>query len=179
MTMKKILLAFLIMIAATSFAFADTIYLRDGRTIRGTLLGFINGKFVVRLESRYSTNTNADANIDRNRRDEGELQYFRPEEVDRIEIEGRSLEDTRYDTRNVQVTLESNWTDSGVYVRRGERVQVSATGVITVGRTRINPDGLRSTDPTAPLPNVAEGKLIGAIGRDSQAPIIEFGSNHE
>jgi hypothetical protein len=177
--MKKILLAFFILIAAASFAFADTIYLRDGRTIRGTLLGFINGKFVVRLEPRYSTTTNADANIDRNRRDEGELQYFRPEEVDRIEIEGRSLEETRFDTRNVQVTLESNWTDSGVYLRRGERVQVSATGVIIVGRMRINPDGLRSTDPTAPLPNAAEGKLIGAIGRDPQSPIIELGSNHE
>src|SRR5205814_2654724 len=97
---------------------------------------------------------------------------------DRIEIEGRSIDEGN-ETRNVEVTLDSNWTDSGIYLRRGERVQVSATGVITVGRTRINPDGLRSTDPTAPLPNVAEGKLIGAIGRDSQAPIIEFGSNHE
>jgi hypothetical protein len=180
MTMKKILLAFFIMINAASFAFADTIYLRDGRTIRGTLLGFINGRFVVRLENRYTTQTNADSNIDRNRRDnEGELQYFRPEEVDRIEIEGRSLEDTRFETRNVQVTLESNWIDSGVYVRRGERVQVTATGVITVGRMRINPDGLRTTDPTAPLPNAAEGKLIGALGRDPQSPVIELGSNRE
>src|SRR5205085_7443197 len=71
------------------------------------------------------------------------------------------------------------WTDSGIYLRRGERVQVSATGVITVGRSRISPDGLRSTDPTAPLPNVSEGELIGAIGRDASAPIIELGSNRE
>ncbi len=79
----------------------------------------------------------------------------------------------------MQVTLDSNWIDSGVYVRRGARVQVSATGVIMVGRNRITPDGLRTTDPTAPLPNVAEGKLIGAIGDDSQAPIIELGSSRE
>jgi len=64
-------------------------------------------------------------------------------------------------------------------VRRGERVQVSASGVITVGRQRITPDGLRSTDPTAPLPNAAEGKLIGAIGDDPRAPIIELGSSQE
>lgn len=176
--MKKILLALIIIIAAVSLAAADTIYLRDGRTIRGTLLGFVNGRFVVRVEQRYST-TNPDTNVTRTRPNEGDIQYFRPEEVDRVEIEGRSMDEARTETRSVQVTLDSNWTDSGIYLRRGERVQVSATGVITVGRSRISPDGLRSTDPTAPLPNVSEGELIGAIGRDASAPIIELGSNRE
>lgn len=172
--MKRILLAFLIVISAATFAFADTIYLRDGRQIRGTLLGFLNGRFVVRVENQGS---NVGTNVDRRR--DNDLQYFRPEEVDRIEIEGRSLDDTRYETRNVQVTLDSNWVDSGVYVRRGERVQVTATGVITVGRSRITPDGLRSTDPSAPLPSANEGELIGAIGNDPRSPIIELGSNKE
>lgn len=175
--MKRILFAFLILISAVSFAFADTIYLRDGRQIRGTLLGFVNGRFVVRVENRYTTG-NTESNIDRNRRND-DIQYFRPEEVDRIEIEGRSLDDSRYETKNVQVTLDSNWIDSGVYLRRGEQVQVSATGVIAVGRSRITPDGLRSTDPSAPLPNASEGELIGAIGNDARAPIIELGSNKE
>jgi hypothetical protein len=178
--MKRILLALLFIIATASFAFADTIYLRDGRTIQGTLLGFINGRFVVRVEPRYSTtNATTDPNVARSRRNEGEIQYFRPEEIDRVEIEGRSLDDTRFVTRNVQVALDSNWVDSGVFVRRGERVQVSATGVITIGRARITPDGLPRTDPSAPLPNANEGKLIGAIGNDSTAPIIELGSSRE
>ena len=179
--MKKTLLALIIIIAAVSIASADMIYLRDGRTIRGTLLGFVNGRFVVRVEPRYysSPNSTTDPNVARTRRDEGDIQYFRPEEIDRIEIEGRSIDEARNETRNVQVTLDSNWVDSGVYVRRGEPVQVSATGLITVGRSRITPDGLRSTDPTAPLPSAAEGELIGAIGRDPRAPIIELGSNRE
>jgi len=176
--MKKLLLALIIIIAAVSLAAADTIYLRDGRTIRGTLLGFVNGRFVVRVEQRYST-TNPDSNVTRSRNNDGDIQYFRPEEVDRIEIEGRSIDEARTETRDVQVTLDSNWIDSGIYLHRGERVQVSATGVITVGRSRIGPDGLRSTDPTAPLPNVSEGELIGAIGQDPRAPIIELGSNRE
>src|SRR5437773_1486641 len=111
--MRKLLLALVIVFAATTLAAADTIYLRDGRTIQGTLLGFINGRFVVRVDSR-STN---DTTLGRGRNND--LQYFRPEEVERIEIEGRTLEDNRYQTRNVQVSLESNWLDSGVYVRRG------------------------------------------------------------
>jgi hypothetical protein len=176
--MKKILLALIIIIAAVSLAAADTIYLRDGRTIRGTVLGFANGRFVVRVEQRYST-TNPDTNVTRTRGSEGDIQYFRPEEIDRIEIEGRSIDEARNETRDVQVTLDSNWTDSGIYLHRGERVQVSASGVITVGRSRITPDGLRSTDPTAPLPNVSEGELIGAIGQDPRAPIIELGSTRE
>jgi hypothetical protein len=179
--MKRIILALAMVICAASFTFADTIYLRDGRTIRGTLLGFINGRFVVRVELRYSTNPPAttEPNVARSRTSEGEIQYFRPNEIERIEIEGRSLDEARFETRTVQVALEPNWVDSGVDVRRGERVQVSATGVIIVGRSRINPDGLRSSDPTAPLPNAAEGKLIGAVGDDPRAPIIELGSNRE
>jgi hypothetical protein len=180
-TMRKLLFAVFFVLIAVTVAAADTIYLRDGRSIRGTLLGFTNGRFVFRVEPRYSTMPSAttDPSVARNRNNEGDVQYFRPEDVDRIEIEGRSLDEARYQTRNVQVTLDSNWIDSGVFVRRGERVQVSATGVITVGRMRITPDGARSTDPNAPLPNAAEGKLIGAIGNDSNSPIIELGSNRE
>ena len=172
--MKKFLFALLIVFAVATLAAADTIYLRDGRQVRGTLLGFINGQFVMRVENQLSTSPSTTTT---RRRDD--IQYFRPEEVDRVEIDGRPMEDTRYITRNVQVTLDSNWIDSGVFVRSGQRVQVSATGVITVGRTRITPDGLPRTDPSAPLPNANEGKLIAAIGNDSSSPIIELGSRRE
>ena len=79
----------------------------------------------------------------------------------------------------MQVTLESNWIDSGINLRRNQRVQISASGLITAGRTRITPDGLRSTDPTSPLPSSAEGMLIGAVGDDRNAPILELGSSRE
>src|SRR5437588_12871880 len=106
--MKKIILALAIVIAAVSLAAADTIYLRDGRTIHGTVLGFVNGRFVVRVDTGNST-ANPDVNVSRNRNNEGQLQYFRPEEIDRVEIEGRSLDEGRFETRDVQVALESNW----------------------------------------------------------------------
>jgi hypothetical protein len=179
--MKRLILALALVLGMASFAFGDTIYLRDGRSIRGTLLGFIDGRFVVRVESRSSTypSSTTDPNVARNRQYEGDIQYFRPAEVERIEIDGRSLDEARFESHTVQVALDPNWVDSGVDVRRGERVQVSATGVITVGRSRITPDGLRSSDPSAPLPNAAEGKLIGAIGDDPRAPIIELGSSRD
>jgi PA-IL-like protein len=180
--MRKIIIAITILLLTASFAAADTLYLRDGRTIRGTLLGFINGRFVVRVERRYATNTQAPIRNPEgpNRTDEqGEIQFFRPDEVERIEIEGRSLEDTRFEATTVQVSLESNWIDTGINLRRNQRVQIDASGVITVGRARITPDGLQRTDPTAPLPGAREGELIGAIGDDSRTPIMELGSSRE
>ena len=177
--MRKIILALTILLLTASFAGADTIYLRDGRTVNGTLLGFIGGRFVVRIEPRYTTTPGADPNIARNRGNQGEIQYFRPDEVERIEIEGRSLEDTRLETSTVEVTLESNWIDTGINLRRNQRVQIDATGLITAGRSRITPDGLQRTDPTAPLPGAKEGELIGIVGDDSRAPIMELGSSRE
>src|SRR5258706_367400 len=116
--MRKIILALTIVLFAASFAAADTIYLKDGRTIRGTVLGFTNGRFVVRVEPRYATQSaTTESNIARSRNNVGEIQYFRPQEVDHIEIDGRTLDDARFESRSVQVTLDSNWTDSGVDLR--------------------------------------------------------------
>lgn len=178
--MRRIILAIAITLFATSFAAADTIYLRDGRQVRGTLLGFISGRFVVRIEPRYRTNSTAPVrNPGSGNTEAAELQYFRPNEVERIEIEGRSLDEMRFESNTVQVTLESNWIDTGVDLRRNEKVQITASGLILAGRARITPDGLRSTDPNSPLPGAAEGKLIGAIGDDRDSPIIELGATKE
>jgi len=167
--MKKLILALLCVIVCAPLALADTIYLRDGRTVRGTVLGFIGGRFAVRVATATGTTTTGAT------AEQGEVQFFRPNQIERVEIEGRSLDEARFSSRTVQVSLEPNWIDSGVDLRRGERVSVKATGTIVAGRSRITPGGLRSTDPTAPLPRAAEGVLIGAIGNESDSPVIEIG----
>lgn len=178
--MKKIILALAIVLLSVSFVAADTIYLRDGRTVRGTLLGFINGRFVVRVNGLSSPNTGAAARESGiSTRSDAEIQYFRPNEVERIEIEGRSLDEAKFETSTVQVGLESNWIDTGVDLRRNERVQINASGTILAGRSRITPDGLRTSDPTSPLPRSGEGMLIGAVGNDRDSPILELGSTRE
>ncbi|HLL70571.1 MAG TPA: hypothetical protein VK363_04010 [Pyrinomonadaceae bacterium] len=169
--MKKIILALLLTVVCAPLALADTIYLRDGRSVRGTVIGFIGGRFAIRVATTSSTTgTAADA---------GEVQFFRPNQIERVEIDGRSLDEARFSSRTVEVGLAPNWIDSGVDVRRGERVEVKATGTIVAGRARITPGGLRSTDPTAPLPRAAEGVLIGAIGNEPDSPIIEIGIGRE
>jgi PA-IL-like protein len=173
--MRKIILTFLLTIMAASFVAADTVYLRDGRRVQGTVLGFINGRFVVRVNETPSTQGSTAAGST-----SGDIVFFRPNEVERIEIEGRSLDDARYEVRTVDVALGPNWIDSGIDLRRGQRVQIRANGTIYAGRARITPDGLpSSTDPNAPLPRAAEGVLIGAVGNDASAPIVELGLSRE
>ncbi|MFN2452971.1 MAG: LecA/PA-IL family lectin [Pyrinomonadaceae bacterium] len=178
--MRKIILAIVIALMAATAVAADTIYLRDGRAVRGTVLGFINGRFAIRVNSNNNAQgTYAGSSQQANSSGGGDIQFFRPRDIDRVEIDGRSLEEARFLTRNVEVALGPNWIDSGVDVRRGQRVRVNASGTIVAGRTRITPSGLRSIDPSAPLPRAAEGVLIGAISNDPNAPIIEIGLSRE
>lgn len=185
--MKKLVLLLFITLASVSVAAADTIYLRGGTTLRGNVLGFINGRFAVQLTSSANlpispaNNRNQEGNTTGTTRtvNAGEVIFLRPRDIDRIEIDGRSLDDARYQTRTVDVSLGSNWIDAGVDVKRGERIRVDASGTIYAGRTRITPAGLSTTDPNAPLPRAAEGELIGVIGNDYDAPIIEIGASRE
>ena len=185
--MKKLILVLLIVLGSVSIAAADTIYLRGGTTLRGNVLGFINGRFAVQLTANGNlpvspaSNRNPSNNSIGTTRtvSAGEVVFLRPRDIDRIEIDGRSLDDARYQTRTVDVSLESNWIDSGADLKRGERVRVDASGTIYAGRMRITPAGLSSTDPNSPLPRAAEGELIGVIGNDYNSPIIEIGASRE
>jgi len=183
--MKKLVLVLLLIMGSVSIAAADTIYLRGGTTLRGNVLGFINGRFAIQLTSSATLpgnpNNRAQGNTATTARtaNAGEVVFLRPRDIDRIEIDGRSLDDARYQTRTVDVSLESNWIDSGVDLKRGEQVRVDASGTINVGRRRIGPAGLSTTDPNAPSPRAAEGELIGVIGNDYNSPIIEIGASRE
>jgi len=169
---------------------ADTIYLRGGTTLRGNVLGFINGRFAIQLTSNATlpvspVNNRNQPTYPSNTTDTtrtvtaGEVIFLRPRDIERIEIDGRSLDDARYQIRTVDVSLESNWIDSGVDVKRGERVRADATGTIYAGRSRITPAGLSTTDPNSPLPRGAEGELIAVIGNDYNSPILEIGASRE
>ena len=185
--MKKLIVAFLTVLATfllSGVALADTLYLRDGRSFHGTLIGFVNGRFAFRVidpnrRTITPTTTQPVSQRESIARDEGDIKFFRPGEVERVEIDGRSLDELKFETRTVDVPLGPNWIDSGIDLRRNERVQVTASGTILAGRSRITPDGLRTTDPYAPLPTAAEGMLIGALGNDPNSPVLELGASKE
>ncbi|MEJ7617745.1 MAG: hypothetical protein WKF30_12460 [Pyrinomonadaceae bacterium] len=99
--MRRGLYLLLLLIANCSVILADTVYLRNGSTVRGTVLGFINGRFVVRLANADASAARASSSSSSSSSavEGGEIKYYAPREVERIEIEGRSLDEARLDAR--------------------------------------------------------------------------------
>ncbi len=185
--MRKLILAFVVTIVAASLAAADTITLRDGRTVRCTVLGFVNGRFAVRLTEHLDPPATMQTEQQSNRTrftgsgEVGDIIFIHPRSIQRMEIEGRNLADARYVMRTVRVELGPNWVDTGVDLQRGETVRVRAGNYIQITTTnaRITPAGITPTTRNLPLPGAPEGALIGTIGEDSTSPIFLIGEDKE
>ncbi|HWS85987.1 MAG TPA: hypothetical protein VN282_03270 [Pyrinomonadaceae bacterium] len=74
----------------------------------------------------------------------------------------------------------NGWTDSGLMVRRGQRLRISATGRVSLGEGRFStPTGLpRVVDTEKLMRNEPTGTLIAVIGDDNDE-FIAVGANRE
>jgi sRNA-binding regulator protein Hfq len=83
-------------------------------------------------------------------------------------------------TVSVDVVGKRDWTSSGLIVKRGDRIHITATGSVTLdpasGRTS-GPEGLPDfTDPKKLMPDQPTGALIGVVGADNDDFIFIGGS---
>lgn len=80
----------------------------------------------------------------------------------------------------VRVQANLAWTDTGIQVKKGDRVSFHASGEITYGQTAgqtAGPDGNNAMhEATYPVPVMAVGGLIGKVGN---APAFPIGSNSQ
>jgi len=84
---------------------------------------------------------------------------------------------------NVRVRADNasnGWTNSGLVVRRGQRLKVSATGRVSLGQNRFSTaDGLANiTDRDKLMRNSPTGGLIAVIGDDND-DFIFIGRGHD
>src|SRR5206468_2333194 len=81
-------------------------------------------------------------------------------------------------SRTVTVNANTQWNDTGVTVKKGDRVSFQTTGQIKFGQgaeQTAGPDGNgNSMNPGYPVPVVGAGALIGKVGNSAAFPI---GSN--
>ena len=146
---------------------ADTLVLRDGRRIHGELRSVRNG--VIEFEEDRGRTTRT--------------VRFDQDEVRRIEFDdqgtGSSSRDTDRDRisrpsglreREIVVSADVAWNDTGIEVRSGQTVYFEATGRVAwaPGR-RDGPAGQSGSpsNPNRPIPNRPGAALIGKIGNDS------------
>ena len=182
--MRKIMIALTLLLWTAGMALADTLYLRDGRVVQGTLIGYEQGQFRFEASNGEQTNYSvwqvsrivADrvpaSNDDRDRR-------FPRRDRDTIPSSSGSA---RWESAPAfDVRLQDQWIRSQIQVRRGQRVRVESAGSVTLeGRYAVNPDGQpNSRNAALPMPNQNDGALIAVIGRDEDAPPILIGRQRE
>lgn len=158
----------LILAGLARVAAADTLYLQSGDRVEGTLVG-VRGSS-IEFEER-----------DRGR---AQLRRFERHEVRRIEIDdrggsGSSGDDDRDNSggfasgssglreRTVSVSASVAWTDTGIEVRRGQEIQIRASGKVRWGPSRSdgpNGEGGNHYNAARPLPDRPAASLIGRTG---------------
>jgi hypothetical protein len=143
---------------------ADTLVMRDGRRIQGTLIGIRSGQ--IDFEEERTFGGRRSTRIDR-------------DEVRRIEFDdqGRSSYDSPSGSRpsglrerDVTVSADTHWNDAGVDVRTGQTVYFSATGRVKWGPDRRDGAAGESNsprNPARPMPSRPAAGLIGKVGNSS------------
>jgi hypothetical protein len=144
---------------------ADTLFLRDGTRITGELIAVRNGQIEFE-EQRRGFGGSRTLRFDR-------------DEVDRIEFENRRFTNNNGNSlggrpsgmreKQVIVSADVDWNDSGVDVRAGQTIFFEAQGRVRWGRDRQDgPAGERNSpsNPNRPMGNRNAAALIGRIGSD-------------
>ena len=144
---------------------ADTLILRNGSRVQGELVAVRNG--TIEFEERRSFGGSRTLRFDR-------------DEVARIEIEDyRNNSSSDFPNGNgrpsgmrekqVIVSGDVDWNDTGLDVRAGQSVYFEATGQVRWGKDRRDgPAGERNSpsNPNRPMGNRNAAAVIGRIGND-------------
>jgi hypothetical protein len=155
-------LALAAVLAAGAVLAADTLYLRDGATLRGQLVAVRNGTVEFRERQGNSSRT-IRVDVAEVRRidfddDAGGAYDEAPGGYDRP---------TGMRERTAIVSADVPFVDTGINVRAGQTVYFVAQGQVRWGPNRKDgPEGERGSpnNPNRPIPNRPAAALIGRIG---------------
>jgi hypothetical protein len=142
-------------------AAADTLVLRSGERVEGTLVG-------VRGDTIEFEGTGRNRRVERYDRDDvRRIEFDSSGGSGRDDSGGSSARPSGMRERAVSVSAREQWNDTGIQVRRGQEVYFSASGKPRWGRDRADgPAGERGSprNPNRPIPDRPGGALIGRIG---------------
>jgi hypothetical protein len=146
---------------------ADTLIMRDGRRVQGELVAVRDGTIEFDGQRGFFSGR------ERMRIDRDDVVRIELDEV-RSSDRGRDHNDLNGSgrpsgmrEREVTVDAARGWSDSGVAVRAGQTIYVTATGRVRWGPGRQDgPAGERSSprNESRPMPNRPAAALIGRVG---------------
>ncbi|HET7113543.1 MAG TPA: hypothetical protein VFI57_07870 [Pyrinomonadaceae bacterium] len=200
----RLLLSISLLLSLAAPLLADTIRLKDGSVIRGQVIGFKDQQFTILIggnargrrgqttvyvedvESIEFDSTAGAATAT----DDGSMARNNPPLTNRRNDPEPAPSEPRIDstptnssapptffTIKVGVRADSannGWTNSGLVVRKGQRLRISASGRVSLGRGRFStPGGLSNlNDGDKLMRNEATGALIAVIGDDNDEFIL-------
>jgi len=144
---------------------ADTLILRDGSRVQGELIAVRNG--TIEFEERRNSGAGRTLRFDRDEVVRIEFETYRNDTSGSSTNFGRP---TGMREKQVIVSGDVSWNDTGIDVRPGQTVYFESQGQVRWGRDRRDgPAGERNSPPNPgrPMPNRNAAALIGKIGNDS------------
>ena len=196
----RLLLSVLLLVSVSTPMLADTIRLKDGSVIRGTVIGFKDQQFTILIGGNArgrrgqttiyvedvesiefdSSGSAPNATDDSSARNNAPLS--RPSnpntQPDPTPNDSRTIDPVPVSATPTFFTIKvgvradaanNGWTNSGLVVRKGQRLRISASGRVSLGRGRFStPGGLSNIqDSDKLMRNEATGALIAVIGDDN------------
>ncbi len=192
------LLMVAVIVGASLAVLADTIRLKDGTVIRGQIISFKNEQFTVlvgsgargrksrmtvyiedvdsiEFDSAGNANNSTGPNDDTTTNNQPVYQppaNTQPANTQPTYPPPTSNNSPTSFKVNVRVRADNTsngWTNTGLVVRRGQRLRITASGRVNLGASRFaTPDGLASiTDRDKLMRNQPTGGLIAVIGDDN------------
>jgi len=197
--MKKFFFRCLLMVALVVGAgltiFADTIRLKDGSVIRGQIVSFKNEQFTIMVgggsrgrksqitvymedvdsidfDSTGNTSNSTGPNNDTANNNQPVYQPPTNNQPANNQPTNNQSAPPTFFQINVKVRADNTsngWTNTGLVVRRGQRLRITATGRVNLGAGRMaTADGLPNIpDRDKLMRNQPTGGLIGVIGDDN------------
>ena len=199
----RLLPSVLLLVSIATPLLADTIRLKDGSVIRGQVIGFKDQQFTILIggnargrrgqttvyvedvESIEFDSTSGAPSVTDDATARNNPPSTRPSTpINQPEATDRSVNTTpvssstpTFFTIKVGVRADAannGWTNSGLVVRKGQRLRISASGRVSLGRGRFStPGGLANiNDADKLMRNEATGALIAVIGDDNDDFIV-------
>ena len=203
-TSFRLLLTAALVLSVVAPTLADTVRLKDGSVIRGQVIGFRDQQFTIMIgggargrrgqttvyaedvesiefdSNSAPTDTASNSNIPAN------SQPTRPSQSSGDGINYPKTSDPPPTTPAATPTFftikvgvradntNNGWTNSGLVVRQGQRIRISASGRVSLGRGRFSMPGGVTTIPDNDklMRNEATGALIAVIGDDNDDFIL-------
>jgi hypothetical protein len=190
----------LLLAAMPAFALADTIRLKDGSIIKGRIVSFGAGKFVVamgegsrrreltffasEIEAIQFDAENASPSISPVNQNASYEPKPEPKVVSSASIKttpsSEKMKPIEWRVKVLADNTANGWTNTGWVVKKGQRIKISGDGTVSLGKGKSSPPaGVPSIpDEQKLLKNVATGALVAVIGDDNN-DFIYVGAERE